>query len=69
MSTRPKRPRRTEPIEWSLQFAFHIVVGREEWCVVTPVLGGLDNRKEIGEEGLIKVVMPLHGAGIWLAHL
>jgi len=30
---------------------------------------GLDNRKEIGEEGLIKVVMPLHGAGIWLAHL
>jgi hypothetical protein len=39
-------------------------VGRAEWCVITPILGGLDNRKEVGEEGLVKVVMPLHGAGI-----
>lgn len=32
--------------------------------MITPILGGLDNRKEVGEEGLVKVVMPLHGAGI-----
>ena len=36
--------------------------------MITPILGGLDNRKEVGEEGLIKVVRPLYGAGIWLAH-
>ena len=32
--------------------------------MITPILGGLDNRKEVGEEGLVKVVRPLHGAGI-----
>lgn len=32
--------------------------------MITPILGGLDNRKEVGEEGLVKVVSPLHGAGI-----
>jgi len=37
--------------------------------VITPILGGLDNRKEVGEGELVKVVMPLYGAGIWLAHL
>ena len=44
-------------------------MGRAEWCVVTPILGGLDNRKEVGEGELVKVVSPLHGAGMWLAHL
>ena len=52
-----------------MQFAFHIVVGRAEWCVITPILGGLDNRKEVGEGELVKVLSPLHGAGMWLAHL
>jgi len=37
--------------------------------VVPPILGGLDNRKEVGEGELFKVVRPLHGAGMWLAHL
>jgi len=37
--------------------------------VITPILGGLDNRKEVGEGELVKVVSPLHGAGMWLAHL
>ena len=39
-------------------------MGRAEWCVVTPILGGLDNRKEVGEGELVKVMRPLHGAGI-----
>ncbi|KXB76859.1 hypothetical protein HMPREF3185_00237 [Porphyromonas somerae] len=39
-------------------------MGRAEWCVITPILGGLDNRKEVGEGELVKVVSPLHGAGI-----
>ena len=33
--------------------------------MITPILGGLDNRKEVGEGELVKVVSPLHGAGIW----
>lgn len=32
--------------------------------MITPILGGLDNRKEVGEGELVKVVRPLHGAGI-----
>ena len=39
-------------------------MGRAEWCVITPILGGLDNRKEVGEGELVKVVRPLYGAGI-----
>ena len=27
------------------------------------------NRKEVGEGELVKVVRPLHGADMWLAHL
>ena len=33
-------------------------------CGHSYIKWGLDNRKEVGEEGLVKVVMPLHGAGI-----